>query len=974
MKLSLKNIFTGLLIVSIFSLLALGSLALIFNIQLAHNQENFLQASAIDSSRFTMSNALSSFLARQSSILARQNLGQGGAAATAITARHPIEEQFKEGLKTLAPVAQSNPKIMSTVTSLQDTYKDFLENDQKLSDISQSILTVRDRLNKAAEKEDLDIRDLLRLSENISGDLELQYEILQSKIQDSLKNKDKLKTPEQLELFFSDVGKLTTSNITYAHSSALKLETELAKLTTLMQQLTQESNPDQLNNLKGNQIDQLVNLIRIELHTLRGQLQNFKDLVSSVDKMSTKFNGIVANMLEAPGNMFELRKAYNSLLIEQNETVQQIEQNLIDVDGQFNQLSTISTEIKNRLVNTAERLIQRYRFIIISMDAVILAFMVSVGYFLQQAVSRSLNLLTKVMKKMSHEEGGLKTRLQPTNYSDLNEVVDSFNIMATNLDFTQSHLQELVESKTAELTQANVNLKGYVEALKEAKAQAETANRIKSEFVANMSHELRTPLNAIIGYSELLLEEVQESNQEEYGSDLKKIIGSSRHLLNLINDVLDLSKIESGKMDIFLEDVPVDKLISDLEMIIPPLIEKNHNQFKLALEPNLGVMHTDLVRVRQCLLNLISNASKFTKDGVIALNVKKLIENGKEWVRFSVSDTGIGIPAEKLGKLFQAFSQMDSSTTRKYGGTGLGLFLTMQFCTMLKGSITVESEVGKGTTFHLTLPVKSEPLGAQPALAQPLKISKEKSASSKKVLVVDDDPAIHKEIHDVLKQAGFVLFNAFTGEEGIELAKKHKPDLIVLDIILPRMDGWTLLSRLKADSELSAIPVIVMTITTEKNLGYALGAIDYIQKPVDNTVLVNKIKLAIPEAASGVILVVDDDPNARELLAKMVAREGWAVEQAVNGLEAIQFLREKEPLLILLDLVMPEMDGFAVINELQKNEAWRKIPVFVITSKDLTKEEQAMLGQYSKATFIKGSYSRKDLINAICEQIKTKIS
>lgn len=441
MKLSLKKIFTALLIVSVIFLFALGSLALLFNYQLAGNQKNILQASTIDTSRFTMSNALASFLSRQSIILSRQNQVEGAETST-LTLRKPIEERFVEGVTTLAPLAQSNPEITASLNVIQDTYKKFLESDEQLLTLSQVIVKVRDQLKEASESAAQEVTNIIRLSRNISGVLSLQNEKLMEKVENFATSKERTSDPE----FLASVGELTSSTISNGQIISQQLNTDFMTLTTLMQRLTQESNPDRLNDLKGNEIVQHVDLIRQDLDDLEKQLQSSPELSPILKIISEKFDAIVARLIEEPRNMFELRQEFNNKLITQDETINQIQQYLVDIDGQFRKLSDISTQIRTTLVNEAKNLMYKYKIIIIGMDEVFLIFMVSVGYFLQQAIANVLNLLTTVMRKMAYEEGGLKTRLKETNYEDLNEVVGSFNVMATNLDQSQAHLHALYRS------------------------------------------------------------------------------------------------------------------------------------------------------------------------------------------------------------------------------------------------------------------------------------------------------------------------------------------------------------------------------------------------------------------------------------------------------------------------------------------------------------------------------------------------
>jgi PAS domain S-box-containing protein len=380
----------------------------------------------------------------------------------------------------------------------------------------------------------------------------------------------------------------------------------------------------------------------------------------------------------------------------------------------------------------------------------------------------------------------------------------------------------------------------YEEELRVAKDAAETANKTKSMFLANMSHELRTPLNAILGYSEMLTEEAQDLGEESFIPDLKKIHGAGKHLLGLINDVLDISKIEAGKMDMYLESFEIRPMIDDVVATVHPLIEKNQNEIEVASPAELGSMHADVTKVRQGLFNLLSNASKFTKQGKVRLSITREQRPDGEWLHFAVSDTGIGMTPEQMGRLFQAFSQADESTTRKFGGTGLGLAITKRFCQMMGGDVTVRSEPGKGTTFTISLPAVVQKQDAEDAGSGTKQAPDAEDGSP--VLVIDDDPTVHDLIKRFLGRQGFRVISASSGEEGLKLAREQRPDVIVLDVQMPSMDGWTVLQALKADAELKDIPVVVLTMMDQKNIGYSLGAADYLMKPVDRERMTSVLK------------------------------------------------------------------------------------------------------------------------------------
>jgi PAS domain S-box-containing protein len=505
--------------------------------------------------------------------------------------------------------------------------------------------------------------------------------------------------------------------------------------------------------------------------------------------------------------------------------------------------------------------------------------------------------------------------------------------------------------------------------LDKAREAAEIANRAKSQFLANMSHELRTPLNAIILYTELLRDEATDRGLEDFLPDLKKIHGAAKHLLALINDVLDLSRIESGKLELVLETFDVPAMIRDVVTTIEPLARKNANRLLVHCPEDVGRMHADLTKVRQSLFNLLSNACKFTEGGTVRLEVAGDLRGGG-WFTFRVADTGIGMTPEHLGKLFKPFSQVDPTATRRFGGTGLGLAITRHFCEAMGGDITVESDPGVGSTFIIRLPAvvveakgeakeaKGEKAGPRPALP-----SGPTRPQGDAVLVVEDNAIAREALRQFLIRKGFRAEAAASGEEGVRLARQLHPLAILLDLVMPGMDGWAVLTALKADPGLADIPVILFTgMADDRREALRRGASDFVTKPVDPDRLAAVLKQYCGGSKTRRVLVVDDDSDLRRRLRRILEEAGLQVDEAGDGRVALTRLDEQWPELILLDLLMPGMDGFAFLAELQRRGEGRSVPVVVLTAKDLTAAERQRLGGPIEKILRKGSLGHEQLL------------
>jgi len=568
-------------------------------------------------------------------------------------------------------------------------------------------------------------------------------------------------------------------------------------------------------------------------------------------------------------------------------------------------------------------------------------------------------------QKKGFEVGAVDYLTKPIDASQLINRIKSYIRFIEQEQVHQQELERKVQERTAELSEANKALKLEIverkrieEALEYAKHAAEVANFSKSRFLANMSHELRTPLNAIIGYSEMLQEEAEDLEQDNCIADLQKIQSAGRHLLGLINDVLDLSKIEAGKMELHLETCDLAMLLDEVESTVRPLIEKKSNLLHITHADKLGAIHTDVTRLRQMLLNLLSNAAKFTENGTIRLDIERYLKATEEWINFHIVDNGIGMTAEQQAKLFQPFTQADASTTRRYGGTGLGLTITKQFAEMIGGAVNIDSKFGEGSTFTLSLPAHAR-LKEQPTLEAMTET--ETPPGDGVILIIDNNCEERELLKENLGRMGYAVAVSGAGEESLHLAKKLRPDAIVLDFSTAETEGWQVLSTLKSDSLLAHTPVIIAKGNEGK--GFAMGAIDCLPKSVDRKQLAEILnKYHVGNDPRNLIMVVDDDEYIRESITALLEIEGWRVFQAEDGQVALNHLNTKKPSLILLDLNMPEMDGFEFIEHLQKDEKWCTTPIVVLTAKTLDAEELSRLNNTVRTVLRKETYTKEDLI------------
>jgi PAS domain S-box-containing protein len=537
-----------------------------------------------------------------------------------------------------------------------------------------------------------------------------------------------------------------------------------------------------------------------------------------------------------------------------------------------------------------------------------------------------------------------------------NRIIGAIDIQSKTVGaFTEDDIAVL-QTLADQVAVAIDNARSF-ELSQEAVMEMREIDRLKSQFLANMSHELRTPLNSIIGFSRVIIKGIDGPVTELQQQDLTAIYNSGQHLLGLINDVLDLSKIEAGKMELAFDEVNIADVTSSVLSTMSGLVKDRPIQMKRIIEPNLPTVRADAIRVRQVMINLLSNASKFTDEGDILVEVGlKPGLTGRNEIRVSVTDTGPGIAKEDQTKLFLAFSQVDDSPTRKTGGTGLGLSICQHIINMHGGRIWVESDLGKGSTFHFTLP-----------LFRKEKDGESTSGSNKVILAIDDDPQVIGLYERYLQPQGYQVVPLTDPSKAVERVKQLKPFAVTLDIMMPGIDGWQILDSLKGDPDTRNIPVIVCSIIEDLEKGFNLGATDYLVKPILEDDLVNALDRLNADGSIRDVLVIDDNPDDLRLIGKILTDDGrYKAMFAEGGRMGWDIISSgKPPHAVILDLFMPEIDGFKILENMQASQTLRDIPVIVISGMDLSAEQKKQLNEFGQRLLSKGSFNEKELLTSI---------
>ncbi len=626
--------------------------------------------------------------------------------------------------------------------------------------------------------------------------------------------------------------------------------------------------------------------------------------------------------------------------------------------------------------------IRQARTTIVNVTATVVILAIGMTVFLVRLIVDPVQQLVAATERVA--SGDLDKPVIITTNDEIGELGTSFNRMTNDLKRYRSEIEgysRTLEQKVEERTGALLVMN---EELHKTNQQLEAVSKLKSEFLANMSHELRTPLNAIIGFSEILCDQSFGKLTEKQIKYANNVAVSGKHLLQLINEILDLSKVESGKMELHPETISATGMLADIVSFARGLAAKKDITIRHHISPKLMTITADPKKLKQIFYNLLSNAIKFTPQNGCVEIFTDVVEDFEMsspeqsvvrcYAEFCVKDNGIGIEKADQERIFQEFQQVDGSYARQYEGTGLGLALTKKLIELHGGSIWVESEKDKGSSFYFTIPVTEKDMVTPEQSSFPVGTNErgiEKPTTGRGqgvVLVIEDDPHSFELISACLDEAGYQVIHVANGSEAVETARLVQPSIITLDIILPDKDGWEILQELKASPETMHIPVVITSVLDDEETGFSLGAADYIVKPVSRAELLERMaRLHQTEIGNRIsdILVVDDDIDFVDFLATILEDHSFSVSRAYTGLQGIEHASKKEPDLIFLDLMLPDISGFEVVEFLKMEETTKNIPIIIITAKDLTLEEKRSLNGKIEAAAQKGQYGRQEFLDEI---------